>query len=403
MLPYVTERLVYLAPGLPGIPEELMLARDRGDVLFMTGAGVSMAEPSNLPLFRGLVLEIASRLDARLGAAMEAWVGAFEARNQGDPIPPASMFADELDPRQHAELARFVRGDFDIVLGMLERRMPSQPGRASSMRAAAAEILDAAHQSNRLHAALNVLARRNDQLCVATTNFDRLHERAAKRPKPPAYGLEGLPRPSRDPAFHGVFHIHGVLEPGRSRQLVLTDQDFGDLYLRRRLTADFIYDAVRIFRLAIIGYSLNDAPFRYLLNAVAGDTRHFPDLKDRYAFVPRPAGNLVIQADWTARSIVPICYDESDKHAELGRLLQAWAESVPQPTSDAWARKRLRKMIWRTYAEADEADQSVFGYIFRRASGVEQIALAKFLGECGAAPEWLTAANGLIREERANL
>lgn len=184
---------------------------------------------------------------------------------------------------------------------------------------------------------------------------------------------------------------------------MLTDQDFGDLYLRRRLTADFIYDAVRIFRLAIIGYSLNDAPFRYLLNAVAGDTRHFPDLKDRYAFVPRPAGNLVIQADWTARSIVPICYDESDKHAELGRLLQAWAESVPQPTSDAWARKRLRKMIWRTYAEADEADQSVFGYIFRRASGVEQIALAKFLGECGAAPEWLTAANGLIREERANL
>lgn len=396
----MTERLVYLAPDLPGIPEELMLARDRGEVLFMTGAGVSMAEPSNLPLFRGLVLDIAKQLDARLGAAMELWVEALRSRKRDDPIPPTSTFAEDLDPRQHAEFNRFVRGDYDMVLGMLERRMPVQPGMASSMRLAAAEILDAAHQPNHLHTALNVLARRNDRLCVATTNFDRLHERAAKRPKPPSYGLEGLPRPSRDPDFHGVFHIHGVLEPGRSRHLVLTDQDFGDLYLRRRLTADFIYDATRIFRLAIIGYSLNDAPFRYLLNAVAGDTRHFSDLKERYAFVPRRPDDLVVQADWAARSIVPVCYDDADKHAELGRLLQAWAESVPQPTSDAWARQRVRKMIRRTYAEADEADQSVFGYIFRRASGVEQIALARFLGESGATPDWLTAANALIREER---
>lgn len=378
-----------------------MLARDRGDVLFLTGAGVSMPEPSNLPLFRGLVVEIAKRLDTRLANAMERWTEAANAIVEPDTPPPtAGAFALGLDARQQAELRRFVQGDYDVVLGMLERRMPIQPGTISQMRSAAVEILDAALRPNRLHAALNTLARRNDQLLVATTNFDLLHERAAGRPKPPSYGLEGLPRPSRNPDFHGVFHIHGMLGPRGTRQLVLTDQDFGDLYLRRRLASDFIYDATRIFRLAIVGYSLNDAPFRYLLNAVAGDTRHFKDLKDRYAIVPRRAGDLVVPEDWAGRSIRPICYDRADDHAELTRLLEAWAESVPQPTSDAWARKRLERMIQTPYADASEADQSVFGYIYRRASSLEQIALTRFLGEGGASPDWLTEANALIREER---
>lgn len=377
-----------------------MLARDRGEVLFLTGAGVSMPEPSSLPLFRGLVVEIAKKLDGRLGEAMEHWGRATDVRAPHAPMPSATAFAADLDPRQQAELARFVRGDYDVVLGMLERRMPVQPGVISRMRTAAAEILDAAHRPNPLHTALNVLARRNDQLCIATTNFDRLHERAARPGKPASYGLEGLPRPSRDPEFHGVFHIHGVLETGRSRQLVLTDQDFGDLYLRRRLTTDFIYDATRIFHLVIVGYSLNDAPFRYLMNAVAGDTRHFSDLKDRYALVPRRAGDLVVQADWSGRSLLPVCYDQADNHIQLGLLLQAWAESVPEPTSDKWARKRLRAMIRTSYAEAGEADQSVFGYIYRRASATERISLTRFLGEAGASPDWLTEANALIREER---
>ncbi|MNQ38182.1 hypothetical protein D3C85_517460 [compost metagenome] len=34
------------------------------------------------------------------------------------------------------------------------------------------------------------------------------------------------------------------------------------------------------------GYSVNDPPFRYLMNAVAGDSLHFPDLRDRFVFAP---------------------------------------------------------------------------------------------------------------------
>ena len=39
----------------------------------------------------------------------------------------------------------------------------------------------------------------------------------------------------------------------------------------RRVVPDLIYDAARLFNLVLVGYSANDPPMRYLLNAVAAD------------------------------------------------------------------------------------------------------------------------------------
>ena len=45
----MTAALIYLEDDLPGLPEDLMLARDQGRVLFLTGAGVSApARPQRL-------------------------------------------------------------------------------------------------------------------------------------------------------------------------------------------------------------------------------------------------------------------------------------------------------------------------------------------------------------------
>lgn len=394
----MTNSLIYLEEDLPGLPEDLMLARDQGRVLFLTGAGVSAPAPSNLPNFQGLVCEIARRLDARLGQAMDDWMK--EQASPSNPPKAREEFMEGLDSRQCAEFKRFVSNEFDMVLGMLERRMARASEPVSSLRVAAREVLDAAEAPNALHASINLLARRFGELFVATTNFDRLHEEAARPGKVESYGLEGLPRPSGGPSFHGVFHIHGILDPKQSRQLVLTDQDFGDLYLRRRLTADFIYDAARIFHLVIVGYSVNDPPFRYLMNAVAGDSLHFPDLKDRYVFAPQAAGDLTVGEDWSARSILPICYDKANYHAELARLLKAWAASIPPTGEDRWARQRLRRMCRGARSEASEADVALFGYLFRRALRTEQSALARFLGEIGAEPGWLDELVKVIREPR---
>ena len=48
--------------------------RDRGEVLFLTGAGVSRPGPSNLPDFRGLVVDICGKVDTSLAAALNGWI-----------------------------------------------------------------------------------------------------------------------------------------------------------------------------------------------------------------------------------------------------------------------------------------------------------------------------------------
>lgn len=379
-----------------------MLARDRGEVLFMTGAGVSVPPPSNLPNFQGLVIDIYEKADQKLAAVLSDWAAAEAARLPTAATTPWPAFAAGLDARQQTELKRFASAEYDVALGMLERRM-AREGRENRVRRAAMEVLGVDRAPNSLHRALNVLGRRDDKLFLATTNFDRLHERAAGRHEPLRLHAPGnMPRPSRRRDFAGVFHIHGLIDPGGApSDLVLTDQDFGDAYLRRRYAADFIYDAVRIFHLVIIGYSLNDAPFRYLLNAVAGDSLHFPDLKNRFALVSCAPGDETVAEEWNARSIRPICYDPKDRHVQLQALTTAWAESAPRLNDDRWATSRLRAMSRRPHRDASEADRSVFGYILRRSTRRERARIMDALGVGGAAPDWLDAANAVLRDAGA--
>lgn len=56
------DRVISLGPGLAAIPERLMLAHARGEVLFICGAGIS--RPANLPDFRELVIHVYKILDA---------------------------------------------------------------------------------------------------------------------------------------------------------------------------------------------------------------------------------------------------------------------------------------------------------------------------------------------------
>lgn len=400
----MADRLVYFEPGLPGIPEALLLARDRGEVLFLTGAGVSTPPPSSLPNFKGLVVDIYRQLDRPLATALEAWIDAIPP--SGNPLPDWSLFATGLNAKEQTEFKRFAAGEYDVALGMLERRMASVPGQTTSMRSVAARVLNAAKTPNVLHASLDRLARRFGEVFIATTNFDRLHENQAGPPSASrSFGLNALPRPSRRADFHGVFHIHGVLPTNAKApiDIVLSDQDFGDVYLRRRTASDFIYDAVRIFHLVIIGYSLNDAPFRYLVNAVAGDGLHFPDLKTRFAIVPRHADDPTIAEEWDARSITPVCYDDADHHLQLQRLLAAWAQSVPDDGPDDWSRDRLKAMCAVPWSEACEADQSVFGYIVRRSTSLERGTLADYLGAIDAPPDWIDEANRILRAGEGRL
>jgi hypothetical protein len=196
--------------------------------------------------------------------------------------------------------------------------------------------------------------------------------------------------------------LHGALPRGDiSSDLVLTDQDFGDVYLRRRIAAEFIYDAARIFHLVLVGYSLSDAPMRYLMNAIAGDETHFADIKTRYAVIPAGNDRAVDIAYWQARGIVPIAYDQRDNHRQLQSLMNEWAESIPLPADDSWSRRQIRRITHSAVEAASEVDRSLFRYIVRRATPSERETFAGLLRGGGASARWLGLINEITRQDVA--
>ena len=239
-------------------------------------------------------------------------------------------------------------------------------------------------------------------MSIVTTNFDRLLEKAGARlrPRPTSYSLDGIPRPTQRPEFSGVFHIHGVL-PRDDRQasdLVITDQDFGDFYLRRRVVPDFVYDAARLYHLVLVGYSANDPPMRYLLNAVAADGFHFGDINERFVFVGQESPDPVELAEWRARGITPVPYDRDNGHEQLLKSLQAWARTSPFIGGGVAAEREVRRLAKQQSSSASESGHELFAHLFRRASAEERVRLVRAANGAGADLGWFDVILRVTRE-----
>lgn len=382
----VEDRVISLGPGLAPIPERLLLAHARGQVLFICGAGVS--RPANLPDFRQLVLDVYQVLDTGVHAVLSGIPRS--AHNQWQPN------CNGLTERQSAEVRRFVVGDYDVVLGMLERRLDNQTrGDSQVRREVAACLRRGPNQPASLHRVLMRLADRGGTTTIATTNFDLLLEAAAKRLRTSVntYSLGSIPRPGRQPEFAGVLHIHGALDRDirRFSELVLSDQDFGEFYLRRRVVPDFIYDAARLFNLVLVGYSANDPPMRYLLNAVAADGSRFDDLKERFTFFGAETPDPIALEDWKARGITPICYDAKGAHSALQATLMRWADfsaiNGKQGTIDA----TIRRIVRAPRIATPDEDRDLFDHLIRRSNASERVRLSGLASAANADFGWLDA------------
>ena len=92
----------------------------------LLGAGIS--QPAGLPDFRGLVVKVYAQLDTAVHDVISAIPrGACNHWN-------ADLTG--LTNQQAAEVKKFVGGDYDVVLGMLERRMDGQSDGRSRVRQA---------------------------------------------------------------------------------------------------------------------------------------------------------------------------------------------------------------------------------------------------------------------------
>lgn len=386
------DRLISLGSGLPLVPERLLLAHARGQVLFIAGAGVSM--PSGLPDFRKLVVDVYAKLDT----AVHAVVTGSDDEEPGD--------LSGLTNQQSAEVRRFKRRDYDVVLGMLERRIDDKPSGTSRVRASVAEVLRAAGKKPApIHKALMRLADRGGAYTIVTTNFDLLLQDGANRKaKLQTYSLGGIPRPGRSGEFAGVLHIHGALDRNcnRTSDLVFTDRDFGEFYMRRRTVPDFIYDAARLFHLVLVGYSADDPPMRYLLNAIAADGVRFDDLKERFTFVGVKEPDPVLLEDWKGRGITPIIYDSKDHHQALLDMLERWAALSAVNGKPGTVDAEIKRIVKLPRSAANESDRDLFDHLVRRGNTSERIRISRLASKAGADIGWLDAITEVVLEREGD-
>lgn len=389
----VEDRVISMGEGLAAIPERLLLAHARGEVLFICGAGIS--QPAGLPDFRQLVLNVYATLDTSThGVLKELPIGAcnhWQTNCVG------------LNNGQTAEVKRFIVGDYDVVLGMLERRLDGQTHSDSQVRRTVATILrSGATSPAAIQKSLIALADRGSAKAIVTTNFDLLLEAAGQKLKSPlqTYSLGSIPRPSDRPEFSGVFHVHGVLDnnPARTSELVLSDQDFGEYYLRRRIVPDFIYDAARLYHLVLVGYSANDPPMRYLLNAVAADGNRFKDLKERFTFFGTSSPDPIALADWNGRGITPIHYDSANVHDALRATLDRWAALSAINGKEKFVDAELRRIVKSSRSTTNESDRDLFDHLFRRSNASERVRLSELVSRARAEIDWLSAVVNICAE-----
>lgn len=348
-----------------------------------------------LPDFRELVVRVYAQLDSGVHAVI--------ARTPSRRCNLSGADVSALTNSQAAEVRRFIDGDYDVVLGMLERRMDRETGAASRVRRVIVdELRKPTTGPARIHRALMRLADRGGAVTIVTTNFDLLFEDAAKeaRPRVQTYALAGIPRPTYSSEFAGVLHIHGALprNPARSSDLIATDQDLGEFYLRRRVVPDFIYDAARLFHLVLVGYSANDPPMRYLLNAVAADGKRFSDLKERFTFTGASVLDPVSLEDWKGRGVTPIHYDDKDCHSALLRTLERWAELSPINGRRRRVDAEIRRIVRAKRKMASDLDRDLFDHLIRRSNATERARLSALASRSKADLGWLEAIVDIATE-----
>ena len=357
----------------PDIPTSLIRAQRTGDILFMVGAGISKS--AGLPLFG----ELADKVYDRLGQALP-----------GDPNSLASRA--EMDARNG--------GQYDRLLGLLEQRLVyrgadwRQPH--NSVREAVAALVSPRSRTRfSAHADLLDLSRDPDgRPRIVTTNFDTIFERAWLQRtgnKLVSTAGQGMPAVgSHD--FTGVLHLHGRVADRRCRldetDLVLTSANFGEAYMRSGWASRIVYDLLRRYTLVLVGYSADDPPMRYMLEATEEGRVNFPDLKAAYALVGDPENDAgTLREAWRGKGLQPLIYPApGHDHSALYQTLQAWAELAREPLD--WSQVQLSRIGVTSFDAASSEDRATFAFL---ATEISSVAVAA--GQCND-PAWIEALQG---------
>jgi hypothetical protein len=354
-------------PDGPDIPDNLVALQERGDTIFICGAGVSRMV--GLPSFRGLVEAVYRDLG-------EDW---------------SQHAAENEVMRDGGSLAN----QYDRMLRSLERRLaasdlPQHRGMRGRIRTAVRRALSLPeHADLRGHLALLELSRDAEaQSRLITTNFDTLFERAwreSHRASIASHAHSAMPQPKAS-GFAGVLHLHGRLGDENPElalfetDLVLTSAEFGDAYLRSGWASRYVYDVVRAHTVVLVGYEADDPPMRYVLES---DRERYSDLHLVYAFAPCEPGNeSLVTALWKAKGVEPILYGPRENdHSPLYDSLRECRRYAGDPT--AWRCEQLRPIL-----NGAPKDQTPEGLV-RCVSLLGHGDASRLLAELSPTPDWI--------------
>jgi SIR2-like domain len=255
------------------LPQVVIDAQKRGELVLFAGAGVSMDAPSNYPNFLDLATELG-------GTAY---------------------------PKEKDEL-------IDRYLGRLVERGIPVHERVKT------RLSDPTSRPNHVHESIIRLFGSADAIRIVTTNFDDHFCGAAQAvyaSVPEVYRAPALPLGDD---FKGIVHLHGsVLDD--AKKLVLTDADFGRAYLTQGWARRFVQQLFAKFVVLFVGYSHQDLPLLYLARGISAAE----DGPGRYAITP-PENDTF----WVNLGIKPVHYPlrvpPLAKHGALGGCLATWAE-----------------------------------------------------------------------------
>lgn len=353
----------FIADG-PDLPHDLLVARDEGQVIFFCGAGVSRAR-AGLADFFGLANAVVDALGVDAQSPARQLLAIARAQQ-----PIAGVGGLLAADRVFALLER----EFDVV------------GIRNAVARALAPAPTADLTAHRIM--LDLATGPNGDVRLVTTNFDLLFQTCdpALRWHAPPY----LPDPRRANDIIGITHLHGRVsddyEGAHDDAFVLSSADFGRAYLAEGWATRFIRGLLDQYQLVFVGYTADDPPVQYLLEAL-NDHRTPP--KGLYAFQAGDPDEA--RAMWRAKGVEAIPFDPANNFSALWNTLEAWAERARDP--QAW-RDRVLTAAAEGPAAMAPFERGQVAHIVSTLPGARRFA------EVAPPAEWLAVFDPAIRYAR---
>lgn len=350
----------FFADG-PDIPDDLLYECDKGNVVFLCGAGVS--KPSGLPTFLELTVKVAERFDpdpsSPVSLALKPWI-----ENNKD-IPPAARIS------------------FDQIFNLLYSRVPEK-----RVNDYIKEVLSGYEADTWPHDLISSLSANEDgEPQIVTTNFDTLFEKSEKklvRFEPPL--LPNLGHRNTSPV--GVTYLHGRLVDSDERQpnYVLSSSDFGRAYLAEGWATSYVRQLLKNYHVVMVGYTAEDPPVKYLLQGLDSSSNH----ERSKLFVFDSGTTDEVHEKWKGRGVTPIAYKWSENRHHLWETIRSW--SLRKKNPPAW-RQSVISMAQTNPRDLTPHERGKVLHVVRHPVGMKEFADA----EISPHPEWICVFDVRVR------